>query len=308
MRVKVYVYRSEAIKAGIETHGWLLVDVPVAELTERQREALVTLRQDEDSRGISGDALHLPGATTDQAAIAAALDELADKREAAATEEAADVEREVLRLLELPQEEFVAVWLSDYSPTREAVRDPRLAERMAQRKDYTQAEASRKREAEAEARARREAEQDAARAEDWARIQARRSQREEWVATRGTPNQQARLAANLLPVSDVEEDMAEEAFAPLGSFVLYEPMHARDVCTCGYDEACHVDFSSEQADEATATEWEVMEALRATLPGAELQLREHHGETKHCEQTVTRRGVKVTVTVEAYRFHREYKA
>ena len=311
MKVKVRVDREQAILAGSEVHGTAVVDVSVAELTERQRQALASLRQYERSEayyGMEGNTLALPGAATDQVAVATALDQLADQQEAAAAGRAADLEREVLRLCALPQEGFNRIafyWLDPVFSS--ALRDPRLAGPLALREKYQREEEAREMAATIAASAQREAEQAAQAAEEEATAEARRQQREEWVAQQGTPNQQARYAAGLLSVEEIEGEMADGLFRPLAaSYGLYQPMGASGICTCEYDAPCHADFSSEAADSATAREWEVMEAIRAALPGAETQLRKHTGESVRCEQTRTRMGVRVTVVVGAYRFSREY--
>lgn len=132
-----------------------------------------------------------------------------------------------------------------------------------------------------------------------------------WVSQRGTPNQQARYAASLLPRVEVLGEIEAAAYAGLDSFSRYAPLTGRDVA---HIEGCDEDrlhFSSEAADEATADEWNMMEAIRAAAPaGAVIELRTHRGQCqgRGCDLDAYRTGVKVTLTVGAFKFSREYAA
>lgn len=308
MRVKVYISKAAAIREGSESYGQLEGEVKVADLTQRQRESLASLSDFES--------LHLLGGTVSEAAISAALDALADKREAERATEAAEVEAAVQELLALPDFEFQTCSQYYSHAQNRALADPRLAERVAARKAWRLAEGKRITAEREEARRREEAEAASEREEELRQSALRLEQIAVWVRDRGTPNQQARYAAGLLPEAEVLAAIEEKAFAPLAPFSRYELLRASDVCTCDRDRYgdrdnyCHVDFSSEGVSEATAEEWDAAQAILAAIdpthPEAEVVIREHTGRSRDCDQTVTRRSIRVTVTVGVLKFSQEY--
>lgn len=161
------------------------------------------------------------------------------------------------------------------------------------------------------ARAVIQARQAAEYAREAAHEQAEADQIAAWVSEHGTANQQARMAAGLLPREEVLQEIEAAAYAALNEFPRYVPLAGKDVAHVAgcYGESVH--FSSEAAKEATAEEWERMEAIRVAAPaGASIELRTHRGQCQQrgCDLDAYRSGIKVTITVGAFEFTREYAA
>jgi hypothetical protein len=99
----------------------------------------------------------------------------------------------------------------------------------------------------------------------------------EWVATHGTPEQQARHAAGMLPMAEVVEGMTDEAFAALADWPRYQrggaaqlqahlcqfPQHADVVVT-----TLDLEVTSKNAVTATAEQWAVVQRIQALVPDA----------------------------------------
>lgn len=113
----------------------------------------------------------------------------------------------------------------------------------------------------------------------------------EWVAARGTPDQQDRHAAGMLSIKEVLEGMADEAFAAAGerpryvrdgisrleSYLRQFPQYAKVVVT-------KADFlvTSANAEHANEAQWALKQELEKLLPDATLTLRLHRlSWTKH---------------------------
>lgn len=306
MELKVYLPQYHAIKLGLNRHGYVPLEVDVASLVPVQREELARAEKHDNREGHYFD-LALEEWSAE--GVIVALDAAIAKRAQETAKKATELEAAVNNLLGQPMDVFTQHGRF-YNTTEDvALKDPRLAERIRIRDAWRQQEVERD-------RAERLAENERikqARAEETAHREAQdmteNTQVNEWVATQGTPNQRARHAAGLLARDEVLDAIEEEAFKPLqGRSMPYEKMQAKDVCTCEDYSPCHVGFSSCSADSATAEEWEKMEGIKALLPSAEVQLRTHTGESKHCDETVTRNGLRVTVTVGAFEFSREYAA
>jgi hypothetical protein len=106
----------------------------------------------------------------------------------------------------------------------------------------------------------------------------------EWIASRGTPEQQARHAAGLLPIAEVVDLMTDEIFRPLSRWPTYPldgaerlqahlrqfPEHANATLNVR-DLAITVSDSQT----ASAEQWALVQQLRDALPGAIVTLRAH---------------------------------
>src|SRR5690606_3080318 len=107
----------------------------------------------------------------------------------------------------------------------------------------------------------------------------------DWVAAHGTPEQQARHAAGLLPMDEAIEAMADEAFASLADY----PRYMRDGGLClqaflrqspRYADAVVTpsDFTSNgrKATRASAAQWARLQEMQTAVPAATvaLQVRE----------------------------------
>ncbi len=141
----------------------------------------------------------------------------------------------------------------------------------------------------------------------------------EWVATRGTPDQQARHAAGALPSSEVVEAMADEAFAPLAAFPRYAldgaerlQAHLRRLPRFAEATVAPVDLmiSVEDSKVATEAQWVLMHQLQRIVPHAALTLRAHRLGWKRAPTapTLTVFGLRVKLTIGPFVVVREYAA
>ncbi len=106
----------------------------------------------------------------------------------------------------------------------------------------------------------------------------------EWLAAHGSDDQRGRHAAGLLPVEEVIDALADDAFASVADLPRY-PMdgtarlqaHVRAFTGNSALMLTSADLKVDGADatEATAAEWAVMQQLKARLPDADVKLREH---------------------------------
>jgi hypothetical protein len=105
----------------------------------------------------------------------------------------------------------------------------------------------------------------------------------EWIAAHGTPDQQARVAAGMLPLDEGVEAMAAQKFAPLEHLARYTrdgaarlQAHLRAHSRFG-DVVVTPDtvtVAGRLLSEATAAQWAVMEEIRRSVPDASVVLRE----------------------------------
>ena len=141
----------------------------------------------------------------------------------------------------------------------------------------------------------------------------------EWVATRGTADQQDRHAAGVLSIKEVLEGMADDAFAAAGerprykrdgvsrleSYLRQFPQYAKVVIT-------KADFlvTSANAEHANEEQWALKLELETLLPDATFTLRLHRlAWTKDPKApTLTQFGVLVTRRVGPFTLRREYLA
>jgi hypothetical protein len=141
----------------------------------------------------------------------------------------------------------------------------------------------------------------------------------EWVAQFGTPQQQARQAAGVLPMEEVIEAMTDQAFEAGNGFERYAfdgatrlqqrlrefPQYAGVVVT-----PPNVIIFNTDAVKATDAQWAIVQALQRVFPDATVTLREHRISWK-CDAdapTVTIHGVLVTRKVGPFDLRREYAA
>jgi hypothetical protein len=141
----------------------------------------------------------------------------------------------------------------------------------------------------------------------------------EWVAQHGTPEQQARQAAGLLPIEEVIDCIADQVFDAGSGFERY----ACDGAARLQDQLRQlrqyagvvitpndVTIFNTDAVEATAAQWALMEKLRHVFPDAAVTLREHHVSWKGNTEapTLTKHGVLVRCKVGPFDLRREYAA
>ena len=141
----------------------------------------------------------------------------------------------------------------------------------------------------------------------------------EWVEARGTPEQRSRQAAGVLPMAEVIELMADEAFAAIAE----HPRYVRDGVerlqahlrqfpqyTTAVVTGADLVVTSKDAGQATAAQWALVQELRDRLPDATVTLRMHRLSWKHdaSAPTLTVYGALVTRRVGPFTFRREYVA
>lgn len=106
----------------------------------------------------------------------------------------------------------------------------------------------------------------------------------EWVAAHGSPDQQARLAAGLLPAGEIVEAMTEDAFAALpdqpryrldGAARLQDYLRTltgrADIVVAPAD----LEVVGADASTASATQWAAVRTLQEAWPDAKVVLRQH---------------------------------
>jgi hypothetical protein len=138
-----------------------------------------------------------------------------------------------------------------------------------------------------------------------------------WVAEHGTPDQQARLAAGLLPPSEVREAMADDAFRALADRPRYthdgvEQMRAHVQQWTGRTRH-HVterDFVvfGHPVSTVTNRQWALLQEIRAAVPDAHLalHLREFIWRRDPGVPRLTRLTLVVTKTIGPMLLRREY--
>jgi hypothetical protein len=135
---------------------------------------------------------------------------------------------------------------------------------------------------------------------------ANRATLAKWTAHHGTSSQRQRLAAGLLPWKEVYEAAEAQLYAPLSAFPLYKRFELQEVCTCTPDGRANVKFQSVDTVELTAEEWEQYSKIRAAVPRATFQLREHRAACQAACDPQIRRGVIVKVSMGNLSFKREF--
>ena len=127
-----------------------------------------------------------------------------------------------------------------------------------------------------------------------------------WTAHHGTSNQRQRLAAGLLPWKEIYEAAEAQLYASLSPFPLYKRFELQEVCKCTPDGRANVKFQSVDTVELTAEEWEQYSKIRAAVPRATFQLREHRAACQAACDPQIRRGVIVKVSLGSLSFKREF--
>jgi hypothetical protein len=103
----------------------------------------------------------------------------------------------------------------------------------------------------------------------------------DWIAKHGSPDQQARNAAGVLPIDEAIEAIADQAFAPAsdhpryvrdGAVRLQELLRANPDCSDVIVAPSDVIAETAVLKTATAAQWATLEKLRATFPEAVVTL------------------------------------
>lgn len=103
----------------------------------------------------------------------------------------------------------------------------------------------------------------------------------DWIAKHGTPEQQARQTAGVLPMAEAMEAIADQVFVPAASHERYVRHGAAKLqallrASAEYSETVvtpsEIIAETSVAKTATASQWAAVEKLRATLSGATVTL------------------------------------
>ena len=139
----------------------------------------------------------------------------------------------------------------------------------------------------------------------------------EWIAVHGTPEQQARQTAGVLPMEEAIEAITDQAFAAIAD----HPPYARDGAERlqsylreipGYADAvvspADLVVVSSNAIKATAEQWAVVQSMQKALPAATVALRSHRLTWKKVPHApaLTLLGVLATQRVVPLVLRREY--
>lgn len=140
-----------------------------------------------------------------------------------------------------------------------------------------------------------------------------------WITDHGTPEQQTRHAAGMLPIEEAVEGMTNEAFAVAGDRPIYTrdgaarlQAHLRQYPQYADASVTELDLivTGTEAVKATAAQWALVQELHSLVPDATVNLRMHTLAWKTDRQapTLTLFGVVVTQRVGPFTFRREYAA
>jgi hypothetical protein len=149
--------------------------------------------------------------------------------------------------------------------------------------------------------------------ERWARDiderrQANRATLARWIQEHGSQNQRERLDAGLLPWSEAHSELERHLFAALEQFAPYTRFEVSDICVCPQsgEPQCGLKFQSVDATELDADEWGRFSQIKAAVPEAQFQLREHRALCRSKNITAVKRGVIVKRSVDQLTFKREF--
>jgi hypothetical protein len=139
----------------------------------------------------------------------------------------------------------------------------------------------------------------------------------DWVTKHGTPDQRARHAAGVLPLAEVVQALADEAFGPLNDRALYVrdgasrlQQYLRDLPAYADVVVTPADLAvvSGNAEAATTDQWNLVQDFRAIVPDGDVKLRAHTLTLKHRPDapSLTLFAVRVTRKVGPFTVHREF--
>jgi len=141
----------------------------------------------------------------------------------------------------------------------------------------------------------------------------------EWIAAHGTPDQQARQAAGVLPMEEAIEAMTDQVFAVLADRPRYEhdgherlQVHMRRLPEHAVVVLSRADLAITSADAKamTAAQWAVVQDIQRLLPEATVTLRSHKVTWKRDPRVALEPlfGVLVTQRFRPFMLRREYLA
>jgi hypothetical protein len=266
MRVAVNVDREQAILAGQDGYGRVVVELDPAELSEEDRAMLAATPELNGITDLtanpwrsSAEAPKRPRtATPDPLAWLAWRRAMQAFEKDSQAREALQVEQELAAYLDWARAQPVEAFLEWTTGGRERVRLPmpsKEAPRLPSKPywlDWSRAPEVRAREALAETwaaaeqlAATREAERQARRAAEEAEQEAKAVRRQEqlaaWVGSVMDENAQGRFQRGVLAESEILEAIAEDTFAPLAEFPRYVPIQCGDLDHADACEECEME-------------------------------------------------------------------
>jgi hypothetical protein len=140
----------------------------------------------------------------------------------------------------------------------------------------------------------------------------------EWIASKGSRDQQERHTAGLLPLNEAIDAIADNAFAPFGDWPRYAYNGAQVLQVqlrrrAEYQNAVVADrdlaVTDANATEATPAQWQAVQRARALVPNATVTLRSHRLTWKAdpTAPAVTLHGLLVTQSVGPVTVRREFE-
>jgi hypothetical protein len=141
----------------------------------------------------------------------------------------------------------------------------------------------------------------------------------QWVLEHGTPEQQVRQAAGVLPMAEVIQVIEDEAFAAMHGQPLYERDGAAQLQAFLRGFPAYADAVVKKGDfvlfgtnavKATSAQWALTKAVQAALPNAAVSLLEHRLRWKkdHNAPVLVMHRVLATLTVGPFTLRRDYSA
>jgi hypothetical protein len=349
--VRVYIDRTAAILAGSAVFGAQTFDIDPAQLSETQRKTLVRCPFEADAYSLKDAKTKLARAdyATAGEIVPMLLDEIGDVFRQKDEEQRkyraqmyATARNNVEKWLAEPDEDLVKIgYFQRHSSGRYSAVEPygqaldhlkvygkefsqpeeiqdlgdQAAEKLARLKILAEQKNRRIEADEAERAAKHMIEMERVEKEREARQARQVRQLAEWVEVHGTENQKKRFAKDLLPKEEILADMRNYAFASLDTFGRYRRLTRGDVLDVvgeEYDTEEDVSFSTSDATEASAEEFEALEAIESTIgkvyPEAQVKLIDHRGETERSNEIAVRKAIQVTIPFGDFEFTREYAA
>ena len=129
-----------------------------------------------------------------------------------------------------------------------------------------------------------------------------------FVAQHGDPSEVERHAVGMLCREAIIERIVDQAFAPTSDRALYDKITASE-CRGEYcDSDCGLQSRITVDPCCTAEQWTALQSFRAAYPAADVHLLKHEAWTdyEHGAVGVERYGIRVTLSVGPFTFHREY--
>jgi hypothetical protein len=144
-------------------------------------------------------------------------------------------------------------------------------------------------------------------AENKAKAAARTAALHKWIKSNGTDEQKSRLEENLLPESEILEDVTDDVFQI--SEDDYVPLRKEQACDCEKGCAGSARFAVSRANEGlNAKQYEILERIREQAPdNATVEVVQHRVSCPECNcAPLSRLSARVSIEWEGWRLVKEY--